>query len=116
MAFEALYQQRYGAGTIRARAPLEIISFRAEAVTATDKPRFAPLFEGKRGASPPHRRRTVYTRAHGRLDAAVYGFDDLSPEVAVAGPAIVERESTTIWLPPATRATLDVYGNLAIDL
>ena len=30
--------------------------------------------------------------------------------------AIIERESTTIWLPPSTRATLDVYGNLTIDL
>src|SRR5207253_3525476 len=29
-AFEALYAQRYGAGTFRREAPLEIISFRAE--------------------------------------------------------------------------------------
>ena len=55
-------------------------------------------------------------RGHGPLDAAVHSFDDLSPDAPVAGPAIIERESTTIWLPPATRATLDIYGNLAIDL
>jgi hypothetical protein len=29
---------------------------------------------------------------------------------------VIERESTTIWLPDGARATLDVYGNLAIDL
>jgi hypothetical protein len=28
---------------------------------------------------------------------------------------VIERESTTIWLPPATRAMLDPYGNLAIE-
>jgi hypothetical protein len=27
---------------------------------------------------------------------------------------VIERESTTIWLPPSTRASLDVYGNLTI--
>ncbi len=114
-AFEMHYQQRYGKGTTRAGAPLEIISFRAEAVAATEKPRFAPLFEGKRGL-PARRRRTVHTRDQGPLDAAVHAFDELSPDVPVEGPAIIERESTTIWLPPATRATLDIYGNLAIDL
>ncbi len=114
-AFETLYQQRYGAGTTRAQAPLEIISFRAEAVKTTEKPTFAPLFAGKRGSATP-RRRPVTMRGHGRLDAAVHNFNDLAPDGPVAGPAIIERESTTIWLPPATRATLDVYGNLAIDL
>ena len=29
---------------------------------------------------------------------------------------VVERASTTIWLPPGTRATLGRDGNLAIDL
>jgi N-methylhydantoinase A len=114
-AFETLYQQRYGAGTIRPQAPLEIISFRAEAVKTTEKPNFAPLFAGKRAAATS-RRRPVYMRGHGHLDSAVYSFNDLAPDVPVAGPAIIERESTTIWLPPATRATLDVYGNLSIDL
>ena len=66
-AFEALYQQRYGAGTFRRETPLEIISFRAEAVTATEKPRFAPLFAGKRG-TPTARRATPGLRAQGRVD------------------------------------------------
>ncbi len=115
-AFEALYQQRYGAGTIRAQAPLEIISFRAEAVIKTDKPPFAPLFGDRRSANTPGGRRPVYQRGRGFIDSDVFSFADLSPAAPLAGPAIIERESTTIWLPPGARATLDVYGNLAIDL
>jgi N-methylhydantoinase A len=115
-AFEALYQQRYGAGTFRRETPLEIISFRAEAVTATAKPRFAPLFEGKPASPASRRHRPVYGRQGGWLDAAIHAYDDLSPGTPLAGPAIVERESTTIWLPGGARATLDIYGNLAIDL
>ena len=116
VAFEALYQQRYGEGTFRRETPLEIISFHAEAVKTTEMPAFAPLFEGKRGATAPGRRRPVYMRGRGFVDAGVYAFDDLSTGVPITGPAIIERESTTIWLPPGTRATLDVYGNLAIDV
>jgi N-methylhydantoinase A len=113
-SFEALYRQRYGAGTTRAQAPLEIISFQAEAVTPTEKPAFSPLFENKPASPAPPRRRPVYLRGRGFIDAAVYSFDRLAPDIPMAGPAIIERESTTIWLPPSTRATLDVYGNLTI--
>jgi N-methylhydantoinase A len=115
-AFEALYQQRYGAGTFRRETPLEIISFRAEAVKTTDKPRFAPLFQDRRAGDGPHRQRPVYMRGRGWIVAAIYAFDDLAPATPIAGPAVIERESTTIWLPPGARATLDVYGNLALDL
>ena len=58
----------------------------------------------------------VYTRRSGWIDAAIHPFGALTPNQPLPGPAIIERESTTIWLPPDTRATLDVYGNLAIDL
>jgi N-methylhydantoinase A len=115
-AFEALYQQKYGAGTIRRQTPLEIISFRTEAVVATDKPGFARMFEEKPGARiEPRSRRAVYVRGKGWTDTAIYAWTDLVAGPRLAGPAVVERESTTIWLPPEASATLDVYGNLAVD-
>jgi len=55
-------------------------------------------------------------RGHGFMEASIYAYDTLAPDIPIAGPAVIERESTTIWLPPATRATLDIYGNLTIDL
>jgi N-methylhydantoinase A len=114
--FEALYEQRYGAGTFRRETPLEIISFRAEAVKPTEKPNFAPLFEGRRGSSAPKRQRQVFMRGCGQIDASVYAYDDLAAGAPLNGPAIIERESTTVWLPSGACATLDIYGNLAIDL
>jgi N-methylhydantoinase A len=115
-AFEALYRRRYGAGTFRREMPLEIINFRAEAVKPTEKPPFAALFKDGRGAPAAHTRRRVYQRTSGWIDASVYAFGDLAAGATIPGPAIVERESTTVWLPPGARATLDVYGNLTIDL
>jgi N-methylhydantoinase A/oxoprolinase/acetone carboxylase beta subunit len=55
-------------------------------------------------------------RGRGQIDASVYAYDDIALGAPVSGPAIIERESTTVWLPPGACATLDVYGNLAIDL
>jgi len=115
-AFEALYQQRYGAGTFRRETPLEIISFRAEAATKTEKPRFSPLFDGNRPSPGSLRKRPVYMGKSGWTDAAIYAYGAIAPDRPLSGPAIVERESTTIWLPAGARATLDAYGNLAIDL
>ncbi len=115
-AFESLYQKRYGAGTIRREMPLELISFRAEAVKTTEKPGFARMFEEQPGARiEPRSRRPVYLRAGGWREAAIYAWPDLVAGPALTGPAVIERESTTIWLPPEASATLDVYGNLAID-
>jgi N-methylhydantoinase A len=115
-AFEALYQQRYGKGTFRHEAPLEIISFRAEAVKFTAKPAFSSLVARAKGPLTVKRRRPVYMRGHGSIESAVHLFDELPSDVPIPGPAIIERESTTIWLPPGTRAALDTYGNLAIEL
>jgi len=113
-AFEGIYRQRYGAGTYRRESPLEIINFRAEAVKPTEKPAFSAVFE-RGGTIAAKRKRPVYMREHRWIDARVHDFNDLAPDIAIPGPAVIERESTTIWLPPDTRAVLDIYGNLAIE-
>jgi N-methylhydantoinase A len=111
-AFEAHYQRRFGAGTIRRETPLELISFRAEAVLETAKPIFAKLERGD--GAMPERRRKIYRRGDGWLDARVIDFDSLAPGHRIAGPAVIERDNMTIWLPPETSGELDAYGNLEI--
>ena len=63
--------------------------------------------------------------------AAAHAVSGAEPELAInSSPPILtlhpayrskvppwsKRENTTIWLPPHARATLDAYGNLALDL
>jgi len=115
-AFEALYQQRFGAGTTRAQTPLELISFRAEAVRVVNKPPIARLFERETATTAePARRRRVWRHGSGWLDAGVYDFARLTAGARVHGPAVIERDNTTVWLPPGSSAALDLYGNLLID-
>ena len=118
-AFERLYQQKFGAGTTHKKSALELISFRAEAVKEIPKPVIAPVFsastEHKAEALRPIAKRRVYQHGRGWLEADIYDFDRLAPGHAYRGPAVIERQSTTVWLPPGSAAVLDVYGNIAIE-
>lgn len=111
--FEAYYERRFGAGTTRSQTPLELISFRVEATHPTRRPALAELAPGPAPPAAP-RTRPVYIRGRGWTDAGIHDFRTLSPGRAVAGPAVIERDTTTVWLPPGTTATLDVFGNLTI--
>ena len=112
-AFEDVYRDRYGAGTVRADAALEVVNFRIDAVVATEA---APLALRNVEAPSPHpiRSRAVFVRGKGRIQAAIHDFAALAPATEIAGPAVIERDMTTIWIPPGAAARLDVYGNLEI--
>ena len=56
----------------------------------------------------------MYRRGAGWTEAAVYRLDALGADVPLHGPAIVESDSTTVWLPPGSAARLDGFGNLDI--
>jgi len=115
-AFESHYQHRFGAGTIRPETPLELISFRAEAIRHIEKPTLARLFDANGGGElVPKSHREVYQHGTGWVDACVYDFASLRPGPTIDGPAVIERDNTTVWLPPGAVAALDVYGNLEID-
>ena len=52
----------------------------------------------------------------GYADTPVYGRDDPSPRVELAGPAVIEeRESTTV-LPPGCGAREDDHGGLLVEV
>jgi N-methylhydantoinase A len=112
--FEAYYQQRFGAGTTRDDGALELISFRVEAIRPSDKPPLAALNVSGRPSRTTSTRR-VYYRGQGWLEAQIIDFDGLRPGDEISGPAVIERDNTTIWLPPGTSAMLDQFGNIEID-
>ncbi len=111
--FEAYYQKRFGASTIRAQTPLELISFRVEATHPTSRPALAALDETAIALSSP-KTRPVYLRDTGFMDADIIDFAALEAGPTYHGPAVIERDTTTIWLPPGASATMDTFGNLAV--
>jgi N-methylhydantoinase A len=50
------------------------------------------------------------------LDVPVYALDDLKPGQALAGPAIVEAETTTVVINAGDRLTVNAFGWLDISV
>ena len=112
-AFESLYRERYGAGAVRAAAALEIVSFQIDAAVATGAPPLAVRHVEAPNAAPI-RTREVFIRGRGRIVAAIHDFGALPAAADIHGPAVIERDMTTIWVPPGASAALDIHGNLEI--
>jgi N-methylhydantoinase A len=57
----------------------------------------------------------IFHRGVGWIDAEIHDFNGLLPGAEIFGPAVIERDNTTIWLPPGTTAMLDPFGNVEIE-
>ncbi len=112
--FETRYEERFGPGTTRPEAPLELISYRMEARHPNQRPGLAKLETGK--PTPRKvRKRKVFIRGKGFITADVHDFKILDSKVILSGPSIIERDTTTIWVPPGQIAEMDDYGNISIS-
>jgi N-methylhydantoinase A len=113
--FEEAYATRFGQATVRRESPLEVITFRVEALRPSEKPQL--LAEPETAGDPETARkgtREIFLRQFGRLLAQVYDFDRLSPGSHLSGPAIIERRDTTVFVPPAFVGRVDGYRNVRI--
>jgi len=71
---------------------------------------------GAAAASQKGRRKAYFPEAGGYVETPIYDREALGHDVVLEGPCIVEeRESTTV-LPPGTRAVVDEYANLIVEL
>ena len=62
----------------------------------------------------PRGRRPVFHDG-GWTDAATYRREDFGAGSSIVGPAVIEQDDTTLWLPPAWRLAADAHGMLAIE-
>jgi N-methylhydantoinase A len=109
-------------------APVEIVNLRVRATGQVEEPGLQPLKGSAEEVSPPElERRSVVVGLTGgatdgaprRLDvrdAHVFGYENLRSGHRLSGPAVVVSEDTTVWLGPAERAAVDIFGNLIIDV
>ena len=113
--FETHYERRFGSGTTRAGTPMELISFRVEATRPTTRPVLAAV-DSAYSTPGATSTRQVYLRETGFVDCAIVDFRTIAPGAAIAGPSIVERDTTTVWIPPGCSAEMDDLGNISIGL
>jgi N-methylhydantoinase A len=113
--FHAAHTQEYGYA-IRDRA-IEMVSARVQAVgTVVKAPQARILGGASLEAARTGRRRVYVDAARGWAEADVYAREALPVGVPIPGPAIVNEMSATTLILPGQRASLDVFGNIILEL
>ena len=115
-AFEAEYASRFGAMTIPRKGRIELITFRVEALVAAARPPAATIPARRGEPLAPTGTRRIFTRQYGDALAAIYDGSALLAGDRLAGPALVSRSDTTIFVPTGHRAEVDAFGNVHIDV
>jgi N-methylhydantoinase A len=113
--FHAAHTQEYGYA-IRDRA-IELVSARVQAVGAVVKAPQARIADGASlDAARTGRRRLYVDAARGWAEASVFAREALPVGVRIDGPAIINEMSATTLILPGQHASLDVFGNIILEL
>jgi N-methylhydantoinase A len=119
-AFRTEYAKRYGQGSIVLGAPMELVSIRAVGIGQTTR---ASLAHTSAEAVPSGtqapivRRRSVRLERGdgGRRDIAVHDGNGLRPGHRLTGPALIDADDTTIWIPGGMTAEVNPQGTLIME-
>lgn len=110
-SFELAHDRQYG--FVDDRNPVELVNLRVTAVGTTPSP---PAATGdrasSRGSPSPVGHREVVLGPDDRVETPYYDRNDLRSGHQLSGPAVVESDNTTVWIPPSFDAEVDRYDNL----
>lgn len=95
--------------------PVEIYQLHLRAVGKTPKPSFTRLEKVANPSAEPHARRDVFFDGQWH-DTPVYVRDNLMPGLELSGPAIIDQLDSTTVVPPNTRAVIDEWKNIRIQI
>ncbi|MFN4089049.1 MAG: hydantoinase/oxoprolinase family protein [Alphaproteobacteria bacterium] len=113
-AFEAEHERLYGHH--QPGGHIEITKLRLAAIGRLPRLRPADEAAAVAAARPVDRRHAWIDAARGWVEVEVYRGADLQPGHRIAGPAIVEEETTTILIGAADTAEIDRAGNYLVHL
>jgi N-methylhydantoinase A len=114
--FLETYARRYGEESVPESAGLELVTFAVEAHAALPRPQLRMFDESGPDASAAHagEREVWDAAARATAPTAVYEGERLRPGNYVAGPAVIEYDTTTVALTSGQIAVVDTLLNLSI--
>jgi N-methylhydantoinase A len=114
--YNETHQREFGYTIPAHAAEIEIGQIRLVATGLIDKPALKAATQTN-GKPVSKRTRPIYFEEHGGwLDAEVHERSELSPGATIHGPAVIDQLDSTTVLPPETRARVDTYANLVMDV
>jgi N-methylhydantoinase A len=115
-AFHAEHNRLFGYSLAQEATPIEIINVRVQAVGATDKPAYRE--ETWAGADTAHAlkgKRSVYVPETRKFtDVPVYDGHRLRFGNRVDGPALIEQETTAVFVSNSYDCVVDALGSFAL--
>jgi N-methylhydantoinase A len=113
--FAAAHRQMYG--FVAEGEPIQLVTFRAEAMGLVRKAEFRakPLEGPDAGAALEGTRQVWLPEAGGFVPVPVYARDRMRPGNRIAGPAIVEQMDSTTVVLPGQAGHMDAYDNLILE-
>jgi N-methylhydantoinase A len=114
--FAAVHRRLYG--FVAEDEPVQLVTFRAEAIGIVPKAEIRPTADtGRDAGAAQFGHRDVWLREEGGfVSCPLYARDRLSAGNRIDGPAIVEQMDATTLIPPGAAATVDSYLNLLLEL
>jgi N-methylhydantoinase A len=108
--FHRVHRERYGYA--QEQSEIEIVSARLRSFGVVEK---LPQRKIAAEKTKPHGEVSVYLEGR-KLSAALYRRDDLSAEAKLRTPCILTEYSATTLIPGSSKARVDDYGNVLIEV
>jgi len=113
--FDTEHERRYG--TAAPSEAAEIASLRTAITGILEKPKFERIAKGEESPPAAAQRGTRETYfAGGFVTTWAFARDELLAGNHIAGPAVIEEHASTTVLMPGDVMTVDMLGNLAIEV
>ncbi|HYR96876.1 MAG TPA: hydantoinase/oxoprolinase family protein [Candidatus Binatus sp.] len=116
-AFRARYAALYGRGALAHAAGIDLVNCR---VIATGMPRPAapapPLGPSDASLAMRGARPVWLPGASTAVGVTIYDGERLVPGMTLAGPALVERRDTSVFVPAGDRARIEAFGDMLIEI
>lgn len=112
--FPEIYEEEYGSGTAWIEMPVILRGVRVRCVGRHEKPSPRPQTVEEMTVKPSTSREVYLPEQHEYADVDIYSESILGPGAIVDGPAVIEKDITTVFVPRSHEMTVDEYGNYRI--
>ncbi|HET9103536.1 MAG TPA: hydantoinase/oxoprolinase family protein [Solirubrobacteraceae bacterium] len=115
-SFLKTYEQTYGEGTAWKGVPASLINYSVTVTGRQGRPDLAKAAAEADGGAPAARetRRVFLPGEREWADVPIIGEEHFPVGMKVQGPAIIDENDTTIYVPPGTTAERDEYLNYVL--
>jgi N-methylhydantoinase A len=110
-AFPEIYEEEYGSGTAWVEVPIILRGVRVRGVGRNEKPSRRSQAVEDVTVEPSDSREVYLPQEHEYLDIDIYAGAALQPGVTVKGPAVIEADITTVFIPEGHEVSVDEYTN-----